>query len=97
MIQNITEGIKLNPKACSDRGYTLPFGEANSFLCDRLDAIPEVTGEHRQSRSPQKSKGLNWSLLSYSQGLLHIFIHHIADAHGREHFHEVWDDASVKS
>jgi hypothetical protein len=45
-IQSIAEGIKLNPKACSDHGYTLPFGEANSFLCDRLDATPEVTGEH---------------------------------------------------
>lgn len=86
MIENVTEGIKLNPKAWGDHGYTLPFA-----------AIPEVTRERWQSRSSGKSKGLDWSLLSYSQRLLHLFVHHIADAHGRQHFHEVWGDASVKS
>lgn len=41
--------------------------------------------------------GLGASLPSHSQRLLHVFVHHIADADGREHLHEVWGDASVKS
>lgn len=32
-----------------------------------------------------------------SQAVLHVLVNHVADADGRNDFHEVWQDAPVKS
>lgn len=66
MIQNITEGTKLNQRLGAITATLLALAGETSFFCDRLAAIPGVTGgQALQPRSSWRSKGWDRSLLSY--------------------------------